>query len=43
MRRNWKKYNKEELLTELLKLNLDLNITDVQAHWNYLENVCNDD
>ena len=39
MRRNWKKYNKADLLTELLNLSLDLNITDVQAHWNYLENV----
>ena len=36
-RRNWQRYNKELLLAELSKLNLDLTISNVQDHWNYLE------
>ena len=35
--RNWQRYNKELLLAELSKLNLDLTINNVQDHWNYLE------
>ena len=35
-RRNWQRYNKELLLAELSKLNLDLTINNVQDHWNYL-------
>ena len=36
-RRNWQRHNKELLLAELSKLNLDLTINNVQDHWNYLE------
>ena len=35
--RNWQRYNKELLLAELSKLNLDLTFNNVQDHWNYLE------
>ena len=36
-RRNWQKYNKELLLTELSKIDFDLDIHNVQDHWNCLE------
>ena len=39
IRRDWSKYSKEKLLTELGKIDMDWSIPDVQSNWNKIEDI----
>ena len=38
-KRDWSKYTKEYLLSKLTKLDLVINVGDVQSNWNKLEEI----